>query len=219
MLTVADDQDIGADGAVIVLNMDEQRIAFDIDIAAAQCAPDAVEQAAAPGQERAMSAARPGFGSALGRRLAQTSILTAAAALLVASLALILVQFLALRAALADDLRVQARIIGINSSAALMFADARVDEETLAGLAVSPSVAAASIFDGRGATLAHYERHTAKPLAAPACRRQSRFRHRYRLQPSRGGRAGAGQQPANRRDRHPRHARRPVRAPGHVRQA
>jgi hypothetical protein len=36
VLTVADDQDIGADGAVIVLNMDEQRIAFDIDIAAAR---------------------------------------------------------------------------------------------------------------------------------------------------------------------------------------
>lgn len=38
VLTVADDQDIGADGAVIVLNMDEQRIAFDIDIAAARSA-------------------------------------------------------------------------------------------------------------------------------------------------------------------------------------
>jgi diguanylate cyclase (GGDEF)-like protein len=115
------------------------------------------------------SARHPGLGSALGRRLAQTSILTAACALLVASLALIAVQFLALRAALADDLRVQARIIGINSSAALMFSDSRAGEETLAGLAVSPSVAAASIVDGRGVTLARYERHASAPLpASPA---------------------------------------------------
>ena len=115
------------------------------------------------------SARRPGLGSALGRRLAQTSILTAACALLVASLALIAVQFLALRTALADDLRVQARIIGINSSAALMFSDSRAGEETLAGLAVSPSVATASIVDGRGVTLARYERHASAPLPeAPA---------------------------------------------------
>ncbi len=108
---------------------------------------------------------RRGIGPALGRRLAQTSILTAACALLVASLALILVQFVALRNALSDDLRVQARIIGINSSAALMFADARAGEETLAGLAVSPAVSAASIFDARGVTLAHYERTPSMPAA------------------------------------------------------
>ncbi|SHG69387.1 bifunctional diguanylate cyclase/phosphodiesterase [Massilia sp. CF038] len=104
----------------------------------------------------------------LGRRLTQTTIITAGAALLVASLALIAVQFVSLRAAMVDDLRVQARIIGTNSSAALMFGDERAGVETLAGLAASPPVVAASIFDARGATLAHYERAGRITLQAPS---------------------------------------------------
>ena len=103
----------------------------------------------------------------LGKKMALTNILTAGAALCVASIALIVVQFLALRGALADDLRVQARIIGNNSSAALMFHDARAGEETLGALAMSPSVMAASIFDAKGATLAHYRRGSGAPLARP----------------------------------------------------
>jgi len=109
----------------------------------------------------------PGFPRLLGRKMALTNILTAAAALCVASIALIVVQFLALRDELAQDLRVQARIIGSNSSAALMFRDAQAGEETLAGLALSPEVIAASIFDDRGAALAHYERSALPPLEAP----------------------------------------------------
>jgi diguanylate cyclase (GGDEF)-like protein len=103
----------------------------------------------------------------LGQKMALANILTAGAALCVASVVLIGLQFLALRGALADDLRVQARIIGNNSSAALMFHDARAGDETLGGLAVSPSVTAASIFDAGGATLAHYRRGKGPPLAAP----------------------------------------------------
>jgi len=38
VLTVADDPASGADGAVIVLNMDEQRVGFDIDMGAAKSA-------------------------------------------------------------------------------------------------------------------------------------------------------------------------------------
>lgn len=108
-----------------------------------------------------------GFPRLLGRKMALTNILTAAAALCVASIALIMVQFLALRDELAQDLRVQARIIGSNSSAALMFRDAQAGEEILAGLALSPEVIAASIFDDRGAALAHYERSTLPQLEAP----------------------------------------------------
>jgi diguanylate cyclase (GGDEF)-like protein len=103
----------------------------------------------------------------LGKKMALTNILTAGAALCVASIALIVVQFVALRGALRNDLQVQARIIGNNSSAALMFHDERAGAETLGGLAVSPAVTAASIFDARGATLAHYQRAGALQLAAP----------------------------------------------------
>ena len=104
----------------------------------------------------------------LGSKMAWISMVTAGAALLVASVALIVFQFLALRGALADDLRVQARIVGSNSSAALMFRDSRAGEETLAALAMSPQVTAASIFDAAGETLAFYHRDNAPQLATPA---------------------------------------------------
>jgi diguanylate cyclase (GGDEF)-like protein len=109
-----------------------------------------------------------GFPRLLGNKMALTNILTAGAALLLASVALILVQYLGLRSALGDDLRVQARIIGNNSSAALLFKDASAGEETLAGLAVSPSVTAAAIFDAAGSPLARYQRRPGPALAQPS---------------------------------------------------
>jgi diguanylate cyclase (GGDEF)-like protein len=105
----------------------------------------------------------------LGRKMALANIITAVAALCVASLALIVFQFLALRSALVDDLRVQARIIGSNSTAALMFGDRKAAEETLSGLAASPSVSSATVFDTDAHALANYQRvRNSTPLAAPA---------------------------------------------------
>jgi len=104
----------------------------------------------------------------LGKKLALANILTAAAALFVASIALIVFQFVAQRGALADDLRVQSRIVGNNSSAALLFRDAKAGEETLAALAVSPSVVSAAIFDTHGAALASWQRANGPALGAPA---------------------------------------------------
>ncbi|MBC7453723.1 MAG: GGDEF-domain containing protein, partial [Massilia sp.] len=74
------------------------------------------------------------------KKVAMTSMLTAGVTLGVASIMLIVFQFLALRGALIDDLQVQARIVGNNSSAALLFEDRKAAEEILAGLALSPRV-------------------------------------------------------------------------------
>jgi diguanylate cyclase len=104
----------------------------------------------------------------LGKKMALTNFLTAVAALCVASVALIVFQFLALRGALVDDLRVQARIIGNNSSAALMFGDHKAADETLTVLAVSPSVSSASVFDAKLLPLAQYQRGIAQVLGAPS---------------------------------------------------
>ncbi|MES3025041.1 MAG: EAL domain-containing protein [Pseudomonadota bacterium] len=103
-----------------------------------------------------------------GDRLALANALAAGAAVCIASAALIVSQFLALRGTLADDLRVQARIVGNNSAAALMFNDALAGAETLGGLAASPSVTGAAIFDAKGATLARYQRSNAPQLAPPS---------------------------------------------------
>jgi diguanylate cyclase len=105
----------------------------------------------------------------LGQKMALTNILTAAAALGVASVCLIVSQFLTLRGETVDDTRVQARIIGNNSSAALMFRDRRALEEILAGLSVSPAIASATVFDSSRASLASYQRSAGKaPVAVSA---------------------------------------------------
>ncbi|HZX25860.1 MAG TPA: EAL domain-containing protein [Telluria sp.] len=106
----------------------------------------------------------------LGKKLALTNALTAGAALIVASVALIVFQFISLRGALVDDLRMQAQIIGNNSAAALMFKDAKAGEETLGALAFSRSVTGAAVFDARGAALAYYRPPGNELVPAPSDR-------------------------------------------------
>jgi len=106
----------------------------------------------------------------IGYRVAIINLLTTGAALLVASVALLVYQFFSLRNALVDDLSVQARIIGDNSAAAILFNDVRANEETLNALAGSPNVDAAAVFTIQRTTLATYRRrgfeHVALPQAA-----------------------------------------------------
>ena len=66
----------------------------------------------------------------------------------------------------------QARIIGSNSTAALLFSDQRAGAEILAALEASPAVSGAYIISARGEPLASYQRGssnaaTALPQASP----------------------------------------------------
>ena len=101
------------------------------------------------------------------QKMAMMSMLTAGVTLGVACIMLITFQFFALRAALVDDLQVQARIVGNNSSAVLLFEDRKAGDEILAGLAQSPSVRNAGIFGRSGKLLALYRHPAAPMLAAP----------------------------------------------------
>ena len=101
------------------------------------------------------------------QKMAIVGMLTAGATLGVASLMLILFQFIALRTALVEDLQVQARIVGNNSSAALLFDDRKAGDEILAGLALSPSVRNAGIYGPDGKLLALYRRAGAPLPGAP----------------------------------------------------
>jgi diguanylate cyclase len=104
----------------------------------------------------------------LGRWLDLANLVTAGAALLVASMLLILFQFMSLRSALVEDVAIQARIIGDNSAAALMFADSRAATETLSALEGAPAILAASLFPADGKALATYRRANAASVAAPS---------------------------------------------------
>ncbi|HJV53901.1 MAG TPA: EAL domain-containing protein [Noviherbaspirillum sp.] len=103
----------------------------------------------------------------LGRWLTQANLAGAAAALLVASVLLIVFQFILLRNAMVDDLDVQAHIVSDSSVAALLFDDGRAGMETLEALAASPGIQAAGIFTLGGRQLASYTRGRAAPVAPP----------------------------------------------------
>ncbi|CAJ0783235.1 hypothetical protein LMG7141_01364 [Ralstonia condita] len=103
----------------------------------------------------------------LGHTVVRANMAGAGAALTIAGILLILFQFIALHASLVRDVHVQARIIGANSVAALLFNDRHAAEETLAALEASPSLRAAGIFSALRKPLALYQHGDADPVQAP----------------------------------------------------
>ncbi len=103
----------------------------------------------------------------LGQSVVRANMAGAGAALTIAGVLLIVFQFIALHAALVRDVHVQARIIGANSVAALLFNDRRAAEETLAALEASPSLRAAGVFTALRKPLALYQHGDTAPVQAP----------------------------------------------------
>jgi len=96
----------------------------------------------------------------IGSKVVRSTMLAAGAALCLAGMLMVVFQFMALRSTLLRDLQVQARIVGNNSTAALLFTDARAAEEILSGLSASPSVQSANIIVG-STPLAQFRRNGA----------------------------------------------------------
>lgn len=117
----------------------------------------------------------------LGRWLDFANLVTAGAALLVASVLLIAFQFMSLRAALLEDVDVQARIVSTNSAAALLFRDSQASNETLSALFAAPAIEAAAIFDAEGKMVAAFRRYGAadRPLSAALLQSGHRFTHTH----------------------------------------
>ena len=103
----------------------------------------------------------------LGHTVVRANMAGAGAALTIAGVLLIVFQFIALRAALVRDVHVQARIIGANSVAALLFNDRHAAEETLGALGAAPPLRAAGIFTALRKPLALYQHGEAAPVRAP----------------------------------------------------
>ena len=96
----------------------------------------------------------------IGSKVVRSTMLAAGAALCLAGILMVVFQFIASRSTLLRDLQVQARIVGNNSTAALLFSDARAAEEILHGLSASPSVQSANIILG-STPLAQFRRNGA----------------------------------------------------------
>lgn len=104
----------------------------------------------------------------LGHKLAISNLVTAAAALLVTSTVLIFFHFLSLRSSLLEDVGVQSRIVGGNSTAALLFEDRDASAETLSALNASHSIEVAGVYTVNGILLASFKRGNAPMIGAPS---------------------------------------------------
>jgi diguanylate cyclase len=112
-------------------------------------------------------------GPRLGKRLTKALVSTAGAALLVAGLIFDAFVYMSLRSAMVDDMTVQARIVADNSSAALLFDDARAASQTLAGLQASPAILHAMLRDQRDHVMASYSAGVQGKDAEPPTRLQA----------------------------------------------
>src|SRR5687767_12183421 len=132
-----------------------------------------------PQVERRHDRFRVRQGPRLGNRLAKALVTAAGGALLVAGLLFDAFVYFSLRSAMVDDLTVQARIVAENSSAAILFEDARAASQTLAGLEASPAILQAELRNREGRLMAF---HSMQPDAAgtpPVVLASDRPGHRF----------------------------------------
>ncbi len=101
----------------------------------------------------------------LHRQLTLMVVLTTGASLFLACLAFVAYDMSTLRAAMARDAATLARVVGLNSSAAITFDDRRAAAETLAGLEAADPVEAAVLYDRNGQEFARWLSPKAGPVA------------------------------------------------------
>ena len=104
----------------------------------------------------------------LGSKSAKASLLTISAALIFATVLLMVFQFVSLRKSVIEDVTVQSRIIADNAGAAVMFGDQEASEEILNSLRTSPAICAAAIYTRDKKLLATFIRHHDKVPAPDA---------------------------------------------------
>jgi PAS domain S-box-containing protein len=100
-------------------------------------------------------------------KLILITTLTSVIALLLASAGFIVTDLVIFRRMLGNDLLTQAKIIGLNSTAALVFEDDKAATESLSVLRVKPEVVAAALYRKDGKLFARYLRKGASEKSVP----------------------------------------------------
>lgn len=118
----------------------------------------------------------PPSGAELTSKFTTINIVVAGAAVLLASVALIVLQSLSLRSALLEDLGTQARIVGDNAASALLFNDADAARKTLAPLSALPNILEAELLSPKGEALASYRQSNSEVIDEPWPMKGYRFR-------------------------------------------
>ncbi len=101
------------------------------------------------------------------RKLTLIITLTCTAALLLAVVAFVAYEVHAIRRMMVEELTANAKIIGANSRAALMFEDQQAAEATLVALEAKPHVVTACLYDKTGKVFATYTRPGYRRVAFP----------------------------------------------------
>lgn len=104
----------------------------------------------------------------LGHTQASRNLVIAGVTMVGASIIFIFSLFWVMRTELIEDGKVQAKIVSINSSAALQFGDQSAAWEILSALVVSPAITQAALSTAKGELLAQFQRTGAVPLLPPA---------------------------------------------------
>jgi two-component system, sensor histidine kinase and response regulator len=102
------------------------------------------------------------------QKLVVLVMVTTGAALLTASAAFVVNDFISYRHILRSELTALADVLGANSTAALAFADRSAAEEVLHALWVDQRVSEACIYDRSGEPFASFDRDQGRPHMAPA---------------------------------------------------
>src|SRR6266545_5854924 len=112
-------------------------------------------------------------------KLTLLSVLASSSALILACVSFVIYDMQTFRAEMVQQLSTQAKIIGYNSAAALLFHDSKSANETLAALSAEPDVVAAGIYSPAGKSFAIYRQNgdesaTALPAALQATNKAER---------------------------------------------
>src|SRR5690349_11474450 len=108
------------------------------------------------------------------RKITGVVMATTGVALLLSTGALLIDQYLSHREETANRLRITARIVAAQSSAALVFKDSRAAEEILTSLRAEEDLVAAAIYTTDGQLFVRYLRADARPEDLPASAREVR---------------------------------------------
>ena len=116
------------------------------------------------------------------QKLRLITMVTVSAALIVACVAVLGYDYIAIRASMQNDLGVLAEIFGSNSTAALSFGDRKATEEILSGLKAERHIVRACIYSSGGQLFAVYQREPARQeFVAPRLRTEGSWFEEGRL--------------------------------------
>ncbi len=114
-------------------------------------------------------------GLSIKQKLILITVLTTGVVVFLTEVVSIVKEIIDFRHYLVNNLAAQAKIIGINSTAALMFNDQKASEEILSALETAPNIIRANIYSEDGKLFARYKRKDVKEEFSPLLPRKDEY--------------------------------------------